>query len=161
VIWPERLAGDRVTIRLWREGDDEAVGTSPRESTTGRFFGRSLNPRREEPDPDAPTYTICREGRPVGRLWFKPWARPYEVGYLVRTDEWGKGIATAALQLISDWLIEDAGVEKVMLFTHPDNIGSQRVAENARFTRDGIEAGYAQFKDGKTDAIRFVRVSGG
>jgi RimJ/RimL family protein N-acetyltransferase len=159
VSWPELLEGDSLTIRLWREGDDEAVGTSPRDTTTGRFFGPSLKPRREEADPDAPTYTICCEGRPVGRLWFKPWARPYEVGYLVRTDEWGKGIATAALQLISDWLIEETRVEKIMLFTHPDNAGSQRVAEKAGFVRDGIEEGYAQFKDGKTDAIRFVRLS--
>lgn len=146
-------------MRLWREGDDEAVGTSPRDAITGRFFGSSLKPHREEPDPDAPTYTICVQDRPVGRIWFKPWARPYEVGYLVRTDEWGKGTATEALRLISNWLVEEARVESVLLFTHPDNVASQRVAEKAGFVKDGIECEYAQFKDGETAAVRFVRAS--
>jgi RimJ/RimL family protein N-acetyltransferase len=89
----------------------------------------------------------------------KPWGRPYEVGYLVRTNEWGEGVATEALGLIADWLVEDARATKIMLFTHLDNGGSQRVAEKAGFVRDGIEHHYAQFKDGLTDAIRFVRTS--
>lgn len=157
--WPESLQSEDVAIRLWRPGDDEAVGASPRDPVTGRFFGPSLKPRRDEPDPDAPTYTICLRGRPIGRLWFKPWARPYEVGYLVQTDEWGKGIATVALTLISDWLLDEARVGEIVLITHPDNRASQRVAEKAGFVRQGIEHGYALFKDGQTDAIRYVRTS--
>jgi len=64
-----------------------------------------------------------------------------------------------ALTLISNWLLDEARVESVVLFTHPDNRASQRVAEKAGFVKDGMAAKYAHFKDGRTDAIRFVRTA--
>jgi RimJ/RimL family protein N-acetyltransferase len=108
-------------------------------------------------DPDAPLFTICRAGEPVGRIWFRPGVRPFEVGYYLRGDQWGRGIASTALTLVADWMLQSNGADSIALFTHPENVASQRVAVKAGFRRDGIEPGYAEFKDGTEDAIRYVR----
>lgn len=85
------LRSDDVEVRPWKVGDDEAVGTSPRDPVTGRYFGRSLAGPPSEEDPEAATFTICQSEDPVGRIWLKPGARPFEIGYLLRTDAWGRG----------------------------------------------------------------------
>jgi RimJ/RimL family protein N-acetyltransferase len=110
-------------------------------------------------DPDAPSFTICRAEEPIGRIWFRPGVRPFEVGYYLRRDEWGRGVATQALTLVADWMLASNGVECIALFTHPENLASQRVAVKAGFRRDGIEPAYAEFKDGTEHAIRYVRVA--
>jgi RimJ/RimL family protein N-acetyltransferase len=153
------LRVDDVEVRAWLDGDNEAVGTSPRDPVTGRYFGRSIGGPPKTDDPEAATFTICQSSDPVGRIWLKPGARPFEVGYFLRTDAWGKGIATRALTLVAQWLLGQPGVERVVLCTHPENLASQRVAERAGFVRDGVEAEYAEFKDGSREAIRFVRTA--
>ena len=151
------LARGDVIVRASRESDGEAIGTSPRDPVTGRFFGRALSgPAFGVEDADAPAFTILFEGLPVGRVWFRPGARPFEVGYYVRTDLWGRGIATAALSLVSDWVLDELA-DEIVLYTHPENVGSQKVADRAGFHADGSMAEYADFKDGTTEALRFVR----
>lgn len=151
------LRSDEVTVRPWKDDDGEAIGTSPRDPVTGRYFGRSLTEPPSEDDPDAASFTICQSDDPVGRIWLKPGARPFEIGYLLRTDAWGKGIATRALSLVAEWLLQQSGVEQLVLFTHPENAASQKVAERAGFIRDGLQLDYAAFNDGSRDAIRFSR----
>lgn len=146
-----------VEVRASLESDGEAIGTSPRDPVTGRFFGRALSgPRFEVEDEDAPAFTILFGGQPVGRVWFRPGARPFEVGYYVRTELWGRGIATTALSLVSDWFLEETA-DEIVLYTHPANVGSQKVARRAGFRGDGSMSGYADFKDGTNEALRFVR----
>lgn len=151
------LRQGEIEVRAAREADGKAIGTSPRDPVTGRFFGRALSgPPLGTEDAEAPAFTILAKSNPVGRVWFRPGARPYEVGYYVRTDLWGRGIATTALSLVTDWFLETVASE-IVLFTHPENIGSQLVAERAGFLREGSMAEYAEFKDGTTAALRFVR----
>ncbi len=146
-----------VEVRAWRDGDADAVATSPGDPVTGRYFGRALSgPPLAVDDPDAPMFAIVRDGSAVGRIWFRPGVRPFEVGYFVRTDMWGRGTATTALSLVAEWMLGE-GVEEIVLFTHPGNVGSQKVAERAGFERDGIQHEYADFADGTRAAIRFRR----
>jgi len=55
-----------------------------------------------------------------------------EVGYWVERGARGRGIATRALRLVSDWVCRDVGV-RLMLQADVRNTASRRVAENARF----------------------------
>jgi hypothetical protein len=159
VSWREAvLRAGEVELRPSRMEDGGEIGTSPADPVTGRYFGRALaGSPIDTVDPDAPSFTICRAGEPVGRIWFRPGVRPFEVGYYVRTDQWGRGIASTALTLVADWMLESNEVDSIVLFTHPENVASQHVALKAGFHRDGIEPAYAEFKDGTEDAIRFVR----
>jgi RimJ/RimL family protein N-acetyltransferase len=154
------LCAGNVELRPWRDADSEAVGASPRDSVVGRYFGRPIGDQRPSPpDPDAPSYAICQAGEPLGRIWFRPGVRPLEVGYFLKPDAWGQGLATAALRLVSDWLLDVEQVERIVLITHPDNLASQRVAIRAGFVVDGLETDYAEFKDGSRDGLRFIRTA--
>jgi RimJ/RimL family protein N-acetyltransferase len=148
-------AGDLV-LRPWREEDREAIGVGPwDDGEVGRYFGvppGGLAPR----NPEAPWFAILEHGVPVGRIWFAVGKRPFEVGYFLHPDVWGRGLATRSLLLVCEWMREQ-GEETIALCTHPKNERSQRVATRAGFRRDGVVENYAEFKDGETSALRFVR----
>ncbi|HZQ81155.1 MAG TPA: GNAT family N-acetyltransferase [Gaiellaceae bacterium] len=139
-------------LRPWRDGHAEAVGVGPgSDGEVGRYFGMPFGGFSADPDPSAPWFAIVADGVPVGRIWFAAHARPFEVGYFLLPDAWGRGLATRALILVRDWM-----AQPLVLCTHPRNVRSQRVAERAGFRRDGVVENYAQFKDGETSALRFV-----
>jgi len=55
------------------------------------------------------------------------------------------GAATVAVQLVACWAFDELGVQRLELTTAPENVASQRVAERAGFTREGVLRG-AQFR---------------
>ena len=138
-------------LRPWSEDDPAEIGVTLLDPVVGKFFGEPFGGFQAESDPEAPWFAVVEHGRAVGRIWFAAHKRPFEVGYYLRPDAWGRGIATRALVLVRDWM--DQPLE---LCTHPLNVRSQRVAERAGFVRAGVVENYARFKDGETTAVRFV-----
>ena len=63
-----------------------------------------------------------------------------EVTYWVDRALWGKGIASAALQL----LLAEIAERPLYARAASDNIGSLRVLEQAGFRRIGVDRGFAQ-----------------
>ncbi len=64
---------------------------------------------------------------------------------------------TRALVLVSRYALEARGLEALELYTLPDNVASQRVAERAGFRRDGTRPQHIQLRDGSlADAYRYV-----
>ena len=61
-----------------------------------------------------------------------------EAGYWVAREARGRGVATHALRLASRWLFRAAEVERLQLRADVLNVPSQRVAEKAGFTREGV-----------------------
>jgi RimJ/RimL family protein N-acetyltransferase len=61
-----------------------------------------------------------------------------EVGYWLREDRRGRGLTTRAVRLASEWALEELGCERLQLRADEANIPSQRVAEKAGFTREGV-----------------------
>jgi [ribosomal protein S5]-alanine N-acetyltransferase len=59
-----------------------------------------------------------------------------EVGYYVRPDARGRGVATAVLAAFTAWL-QDRGVGTVVLAIRPDNTASLRIARAAGFVQVG------------------------
>ena len=80
--------------------------------------------------------------------WVAPWAR-------------GRGVATRALRLLSRWAIDEQGVERLELTTHPANAASQRVAEKAGFVREGVLRAHVRWPDGRRrDSVLFSLLPG-
>jgi RimJ/RimL family protein N-acetyltransferase len=61
-----------------------------------------------------------------------------EVGYWLRSGARGRGLTGRAVRLVSRWSFEELGCERLQLRADSDNIASQRVAEKAGFTREGV-----------------------
>jgi len=82
---------------------------------------------------------------------------PPDVGYWLAPEGRGRGAMTRALVLVSRYAFEERGVESIELFTLPDNVASQGVAERAGFTRRGTRRQHIPRRDGSfADAIRYV-----
>jgi RimJ/RimL family protein N-acetyltransferase len=77
------------------------------------------------------------------------------IGYWIAADARGRGVATRATKLLARWVLTEGGVERLELTTDPDNVASQRVAEKAGFTREGVLRSHMRFSDGRRDSIMF------
>jgi RimJ/RimL family protein N-acetyltransferase len=89
----------------------------------------------------------------IGVIFHKEGAA--SIGYWVAQGARGRGIASEALQLISRWALRTFGLERLELVTAPDNEASQRVAENAGFTREGLLRRYVEIKGERRDCVMF------
>jgi RimJ/RimL family protein N-acetyltransferase len=59
-------------------------------------------------------------------LGFDP-ANPHEIGWRLRRDRWGRGLASEAARTILGHAFEVVAAPKVCAIRHPDNLNSQRV----------------------------------
>lgn len=82
-------------------------------------------------------------GAAVGKLayWVAPAAR-------------GRGVATRAVRLLIDWAWQ-CELDRVELWAHLDNVGSQRVAERAGLHRERVEQGGKQVKGETWDVVHY------
>ncbi len=82
------------------------------------------------------------QGNIVGEIEFFPitsYLTGFELSYLVFGPEHrGKGYATEAVRLLTAYLFARERIERLQLNIHPDNVASQRVAEKAGYTREGL-----------------------
>jgi ribosomal-protein-alanine N-acetyltransferase len=89
----------------------------------------------------APFAILADSGEVVGGVGFR-WVGEEqavgEVGYWLRARERGRGLTTRSVELISRWAIEQLGCERLQLRADEENVPSQRVAEKAGFTREGV-----------------------
>ena len=56
-------------------------------------------------------------------------AREIELGWHVRRQLWGKGLATEAATVSRDWVFENLAAERLISLIRPENQASRRVAE--------------------------------
>lgn len=61
-----------------------------------------------------------------------------EIGYWVAPAARGRGVATRATLAVAAWSFAALGVRRLELLTDTANVASQRVAEKAGFTREGL-----------------------
>jgi RimJ/RimL family protein N-acetyltransferase len=54
-----------------------------------------------------------------------------ELGYIVAPAARGRGVATAAVRLLTDWAFTERGLLRLELLISVDNVGSKVVAERA------------------------------
>jgi RimJ/RimL family protein N-acetyltransferase len=61
-----------------------------------------------------------------------------ELGYLVAAHARGRGVASAALELLTRWAFDERGIERAYLLIDVDNPASKRVAERAGYRLEGV-----------------------
>ncbi|HST24497.1 MAG TPA: GNAT family N-acetyltransferase [Gaiellaceae bacterium] len=65
-------------------------------------------------------------------------ANQAEIGYVVVREARGRGIATRALRLVTDYALGEVGLDRVQLLINVDNEPSLRVAERCGYSREGV-----------------------
>jgi RimJ/RimL family protein N-acetyltransferase len=137
-------------VVILRPADDRDLGAIERGITDPdvvRWFGQPTMSAREVLelnrgrwlDGAGPTFAICTpEETCVGHVWVNVGGGARgAVGYWLLPEARGRGLATRAVRLISEWAIREMAVTGLHLVTERDNLASQRVAERSGFKREG------------------------
>jgi RimJ/RimL family protein N-acetyltransferase len=82
------------------------------------------------------------------------------IGYVVIERARGRGLASTAVSLVTDWALSTAGLVRVEALVEPSNAASQRVLEKAGFAREGRLAAYLAVPEGRADAFIYARTTG-
>jgi RimJ/RimL family protein N-acetyltransferase len=126
--------------RSWLEGYEEGRRDGSREGfaivdADGSFLGLALAP------------SIDARSREV------------ELGYVVAPEARGRGVATAALGLLTEWAFSTLGAFRLVLHISTANVASKRVAERAGYTYEGTMRGAFFKQDLREDTELWSRLA--
>ena len=82
----------------------------------------------------------------------------YWLGYWLAASARGRGRATRAVRLISDWALRDLSMQRVEAWVEPDNVASQQVLRHAGFDKEGRLRNFLELDGRRTDALVFSRI---
>ena len=88
-----------------------------------------------------------------------PRTQEAELGYLVDPALAGRGIATSALRQLTRWCFEERGLVRLTLLTAMPNVASQKVAERAGYSREGVLRSVFTRPGVRDDAILWSRLA--
>ncbi|XP_074319110.1 uncharacterized protein LOC141656077 [Silene latifolia] len=79
-----------------------------------------------------------------------------ELGYVLGSQFWGKGIATWAVKMVVSTIFEERPeLERVEALVDVENVGSQKVLEKVGFVREGVLRKYVVQKGRTRDMVMF------
>lgn len=84
---------------------------------------------------------VDRDDRAIGTctlLHFDPRHRRAEIGYALRSDLWGRGLAREAVALALDWGFGKLGVHRIEADIDPRNDGSRALLQRLGFNSEGL-----------------------
>jgi ribosomal-protein-alanine N-acetyltransferase len=169
---PDSITDGVVVLRELREGDRAVVLSTMRDPVVARWLNMPAAPNDRDFDSllrvardgrasgERIDYTVTEQGQDVSLgavIASRRHRDNWEVAYLAGADGRGRGVMTRAVRLLCDWLL-DEGVGRLELRTHPDNESSQKLAQRAGFTREGLERKSIWLHSERVDAIVWSRL---
>lgn len=103
---------------------------------------------------------ICLKNRAIGSISVMPFKGNDvcrgELGYVLASKYWGKGIVTRAVQMVASMIfVEWPHLERLEALVDVENVGSQKVMEKAGFMREGVLRKYVVLKGRTRDMVIF------
>ena len=167
-------------LRPWTDSDVSMIAEACRDPEIARWIDDIPAPYTRA---DARAYVAaCRRGWKDGSLWAFAvtdaasgevlgscgvgWQdHPHgvaEIGYWVRAEARGRGVATRAVRLAAGWAFDQGDVLRLQLRADVHNRASQRVAENAGFQREGVlrSVRYSRRQKRRVDFVMYSRLAG-
>jgi RimJ/RimL family protein N-acetyltransferase len=80
-----------------------------------------------------------KDGNKIGYINTHLFGGMLEIGYALVPAERSYGYGTEAVKIIVDYLFMSRNIVRIGSATHTDNRASQKILENAGFTREGTE----------------------
>lgn len=185
LAYPDRpLADDSVVLRPWVESDVRCVEDEKRCDVDEARLWISRQWRRQSEGAGvclaiadaatdealgcigllfrtrAGTVPVAASGGPdAAGLIFELDPGAAGIGYWVLERARGRGRASRAVALLSDWALTEAGLARVEALVEPENVASQRVLERAGFVREGCLSSYLIVIGGRVDTFLYARLA--
>jgi RimJ/RimL family protein N-acetyltransferase len=166
------LREDQLELRPWREDDVPALVAACNDADIQRYIPVIPRPYTDaharafiagESTPDLhESFAITHAGTLVGAIGITTnRMQSGTIGYWCVRDARGRGFTTHALRLLCRWALEELELERLELFTDPDNHASQRVAEKVGFQREGVLRSHLPHPGGlRRDSVMFSLLPG-
>jgi RimJ/RimL family protein N-acetyltransferase len=137
-----RLEGSRCAVRSWRHGDVEAiVRHANNDNIASQLRDRFPHPYTRQhaaqflqmatTETDDTNLAIDVDGQAVGGVGFVPGTDverfSAEIGYWLGETLWGRGIATEAVLLVTDYTFDQLNLLRMFALPFADNLASRRV----------------------------------
>jgi RimJ/RimL family protein N-acetyltransferase len=137
---------DDEIAQVYRWSRDEQLlrwsGGTPTDLSLAEFSERLRNDQREGFEQRRVFFMLTRERRLIRRIgiFAMDWARREgELGIVLgERSEWGKGYGRAAIRLLLQQLFGTTTLERVYLFTYPENLRAQRCFIACGFRNVGL-----------------------
>jgi RimJ/RimL family protein N-acetyltransferase len=168
------LTDGAVTLRAWRPDDAPAVLAACQDPLIARFIPIPQPyteadaqtfveiRRRDWETKDERSFAIvdATTGELLGSIArHGPFGHRATFGYWLVSQARGRGVATRALRLVTDWTIATTEVIRLDLFTEVENDASGRVATRVGFVREGVRRAWdLDREDRPIDVIYYVLV---
>jgi RimJ/RimL family protein N-acetyltransferase len=175
LVLPQPLTDGTIVLRGWRPQDAGSVvgaGTDAAicEMTTvppmcGRDAALAWIGRQQQRLDDGTGYPFCiadaKHGRAAGFIgvWLDP-RLGANLGYWVAPSARGRGVATRAVTLVGAWAFAHLRLARLEIWVEPANVASQRVAERAGYTHEGLLRSYVQLRTRRGDALIYSLLPG-
>jgi RimJ/RimL family protein N-acetyltransferase len=78
-----------------------------------------------------------------------------EIGYWMAPEARRRGVGARATRMLAEWALTTLGLERLELLAHPGNEASQRLAERAGFTREGVMRKYRRRHGVREDLVMY------
>lgn len=139
-----------IEAQLERQADGAGLSLAIADASSGEALGCiSLNAR-------ARPGVAPIGGPPDGRLAFEVQAGTAGVGYWVLARARRRGLATAAVRMLTRWAMADAGLRRIEALVEPGNRASLRVLERSSFRREGLLRDHLDVGDGGRRADAYI-----
>jgi ribosomal-protein-alanine N-acetyltransferase len=160
-----RVLRESDALRLVELADNEKISENLRDAfphpftlqDAEKFIHKAM--KQEVPT----SFAIEYKGEYVGNIGLKigedVHRKTAEIGYFIGESYWNKGIATIALQMITDYGFRELDIVRIHTGIFEFNIASQRVMEKCGFNIDGIFKKSIFKKDRIWDEIRYSKIN--
>ena len=152
---PPALHGSRVRLRAPRSDDAGALFALFSDPAVMRYWSRPPMTERAEAEAQLARWEAGFASR-AGLSWaitsagadeaigtcslfrIDPDHRRAEIGYALRADHWGRGIAREAAALLLDWAFGPLGLHRLEADVDPRNTASLRMLRRLGFASEGL-----------------------
>ena len=105
--------------------------------------------------------TQKKEDIPIGRIHlfnFSNENKCAEIGYLLDKKYWNKGIMTSCVNAVTKFAFDFMGIERLIARMAVENIGSWKVVEKSKYTREGKLRHSFFIKDKVYDSYLYAKI---
>ena len=134
---------DEETMRFWCTGPHRAL------DATREWLDKMMASRADVSE----DFVIEHVGEAVGKVGC---FRLPEIGFILRRDLWGQGLATEATRAVIDHVFQTRDIDELRADVDPRNVGSIRVLERLGFVETGRAERTYCIEGVWTDSIYFA-----